>query len=176
MDMSEGRDLGFLEKAIRLIPGYKGYKSKEERRDNDQLFRMTLVERLDQLRGRINEIPAGLRGPAALSAVTDIDRVLKKLERVTDEIRFASRGYRGWFDMHKVREDELDKLYAFDINLAENIEELEGVFEAMQAAAAAESSMQDPINKMVDLLTDFSEKMASRSQLLIDLEKNTPVD
>ena len=36
--MSEGRDLGFLEKAIRLIPGYKGYKSKEERRDNDHLF------------------------------------------------------------------------------------------------------------------------------------------
>lgn len=174
--MSEGRDLGFLEKAIRLIPGYKGYKSKEERRDNDQLFRTGLVNRLEQLRGKVNEIPAGLRGPAALSAVTDIDRVIKKLERVTDEIRFASRGYRGWFDMHKVREDELDQLYAFDIGLVEDIEELEEAFGVLEAAAAASADMQEAISGMVDILIEFSEKMASRSELMIDLEKNTPVD
>ena len=30
--MSEGRSLNILEKAIRLVPGYKGYKRKEERR------------------------------------------------------------------------------------------------------------------------------------------------
>ncbi len=71
--------MGFLEKAIRLIPGYKGYKSKEERRDNDQLFRMTLVSRLDHIRTDLNEIPAGLKGPAALKSVSDFDRVLKRL-------------------------------------------------------------------------------------------------
>ncbi len=174
--MSDGRNLGFLEKAIRLIPGYKGYKSKEERRDNDQLFRMGLVQKLELLRTRLNEITAGLRGPAALAAVTDMDRVHKKLERVTDEIRFASRGYRGWFDMHKVREDELNSLYAFDVGLMENIEEVEGAFESMEAAAAAGSPMNESIGRVVDLLVAFSEKMALRSDLLIDLEKNTPTD
>jgi hypothetical protein len=174
--MSEGRELGFLEKAIRLIPGYKGYKSKEERRDNDHLFRMTLVSRLDSLRTDISEIPADLRGPSALKSVTDFDRILKRLERVTDEIRFASRGYRGWFDMHKVREDELDKLYAFDISLVEDIEELEESLGALQAAAAAGSDLRQPIDNMVDILVEFSKKMSERSELMIDLEKNQPVD
>ncbi len=174
--MSEGRDLGFLEKAIRLIPGYKGYKSKEERRDNDQLFRAGLVRKLELLRTDLNEIPAGLRGPAALSAVTDFDRIIKRLEKVTDEIRFAARGYRGWFDMHKVREDELDKLYAFDVGLVENIEEFEESFKVLQASAAAGSDMKEPINAMIAILVEFSNKMSGRSELMIDLEKNTPVD
>ena len=174
--MSEGRDIGFLEKAIRLIPGYKGYKSKEERRDNDQLFRTGLVNRLELLRGEINAILSGLRGPSALGAVTSFDRITKKLEKVTDEIRFAARGYRGWFDMHKVREDELDKLYAFDIGLVENIEELEEAFNVLRAAAAASSDMLEPVDKMVEILTDFSSKMSQRSELMIDLEHNQPVD
>jgi hypothetical protein len=174
--MDEGRNLGFLEKAIRLIPGYKGYKGKEERRDNDQLFRTGLVSRLERLRTEINEVPASLRGPSALKSVTDFDRISKKLEKVTDEIRFASRGYRGWFDMHKVREDELDKLYAFDVGLMENIEELEEAFKVLQAAAAADSDMKEPIDKMVTILVEFSSKMSGRSELMIDLEKNKPID
>ena len=175
-DMSEGRDLGFLEKAIRLIPGYKGYKSKEERRDNDQLFRTGLVNRLERLRTDINEVPASLRGHLALKSITDFDRILKRLERVTDEIRFAARGYRGWFDMHKVREDELDKLYAFDVDLMENIDELEESFKVLQAAAAASSDLKEPIDKMVAILIEFSSRMSERSELMIDLEKNTPID
>ena len=174
--MSEGRDLGFLEKAIRLIPGYKGYKSKEERRDNVQLFRTGLVSRLERLRTDINEIPATLRGPSALKSITDFDRILKRLERVTDEIRFAARGYRGWFDMHKVREDELDQLYAFDVSLMENIEELDESFVVLQVAAAADSDLKDPIDTMVEILIEFSSKMSQRSELLIDLENNTPTD
>ncbi|RKZ10127.1 hypothetical protein DRQ25_04020 [Candidatus Fermentibacteria bacterium] len=174
--MSEGRDLGFLEKAMRLIPGYKGYKSKEERRDNDQLFRTGLVSRLERLRTDINEIPATLRGPSALKSITDFDRILKRLERVTDEIRFAARGYRGWFDMHKVREDELDQLYAFDVSLMENIEELDESFLVLQVAAAADSDLKDPIDTMVEILIEFSSKMSQRSELMIDLENNTPTD
>ncbi|MCD4847759.1 MAG: hypothetical protein K8R76_06180 [Candidatus Aegiribacteria sp.] len=174
--MSEERKLGFLEKAIRLIPGYKGYKRKEERRDNDQLFRSGLTAKLEELRIRVNEIPASLRGPSALSSVTDLDRVTKKIEKVTDEIRFAARGYRGWFDMHKVRENELDKLYAFDVGLVENIEELEEAVSVLEAAAAAGSDMKEAIGKLVDILIEFSNKMASRSELMIDLEKNKPTD
>ncbi len=174
--MSEGRDLGFLEKAMRLIPGYKGYKSKEERRDNDQLFRAGLVSRLERLRTDINEIPASLRGPSALKSITDFDRIIKRLERVTDEIRFAARGYRGWFDMHKVREDELDKLYAFDVGLMENIEELDESFQVLAVAAAADSNLSEPIDNMVAILIEFSNKMSLRSELMINLEKNTPND
>jgi hypothetical protein len=171
-----GRKLDFLEKAVRLIPGYKGYKRKEERRDNDQLLRTTLTKRLEQARTRGREITGGLRGPAALKAVTDLDRVDKKLEKVIDEIRFAARGYRGLFDMHKVRENELDSLYRFDVELVENVSDVEKAMEELAAAAESGQDLAPHIKAVVELLIAFSEKMESRSELMIDLEKNTPAD
>jgi hypothetical protein len=172
----EGRKLSFLEKAVRLIPGYKGYKRKEERRDNDQLLRVMLVDRLDKIRGSVNEVLAALRGPDALEAVTDIDRLLKRLEKATDEVRFADRGYRGWFDVHKVQEDELDRLYEFDAALAENIAAIEEAMKALSTAAGLGGPIKSQVEGIIDLLLRFSEKMTSRSDLMIDLEKNRPID
>jgi len=36
--------------------------------------------------------------------------------------------------------------------------------------------VKEPIDKMVVVLIEFSSKMSSRSELMIDLEKNKPVD
>jgi hypothetical protein len=174
--MSEGRKLNILEKAIRLIPGYKGYKGKEERRDNDHLFRMMLVARLEKLRTVLGECTSSMKGPGALAAASEVDRVGKRLEKATDEVRFADRGYRGWFDMHKVREDELDRLYEFDIALVEDVGELEKAFEELSTAAASGASLTEASRMVVECLIEFSNKVGSRSGLMIDLEKNTPID
>lgn len=172
----EGRKLGFLEKAVRLIPGYKGYKNKEERRDNDQLLRMMLVQRLEIIRGGLNEVVNSLRGPAALMAAGEVDRLVKRLEKVTDEIRFADRGYRGWFDVHKVQEEELDALYEFDSGLAEDIGLLEEAMQALSEAARGGESITVHVGGMLDQLLRFSEKMNARNNHMIDLEHNRPID
>lgn len=174
--MSEGgRKLGFLEKAIRLIPGYKGYKRKEERRDNDQLFRSMLIRRLDNLRTDLRESTAGLKGPDALRSVSGFERVVKRLEKVRDEIRLADRGYRGWFDMHKVRENELDKLYEFDVGLVEDVELLEKAVQGFTQKVGS-GNIDQAVQEVVDILQRFSEKLASRRDLMVDLERNAPVD
>lgn len=172
----EERKLSFLEKAVRLIPGYKGYKNKEERRDNDQLLRGQLVQRLDAVRIGLNEVINGLRGPAALAAAGDMDRLVKRLEQVTDEVRFAERGYRGWFDVHKVREEELDRLYEFDSGLAEDVALLETALGSLGEAARSGEPFTAHTGGMLDILFKFSGRMASRSNLLIDLERNRPMD
>ncbi|MBN1433997.1 hypothetical protein JW921_04505 [Candidatus Fermentibacterales bacterium] len=174
--MSEGRKLSILEKAIRLVPGYKGYKAKEERRDNDHLFRMHLVDRMEKLMAAQREVVKGLEGPGALSLVSDFDRISKKLEKATDEVRFADRGYRGWFDMHKVHEGELDRLYGFDVGLVEDIEQLEQAFESLSSAGRDPDLIRSSVNEIVSLLNDFSAKMTSRKDLMVDLEKNRPID
>lgn len=176
-EMGEGdRNLGFLEKAIRLIPGYKGYKNKEERRDNDQLLRAMLVQRLEKVRTGLNEVINSLKGPAALEAAGDLDRLVKRLEQVTDEVRFAERGYRGWFDIHKVREEELDSLYQFDAGLAEDVALLETALKSLGEAARSGEPFTAHTGGMLDILLKFSAKMASRSNLMIDLERNRPID
>ena len=174
--MSEGRNLNFLEKAMRIIPGYKGYKGKEERRDNDALFRSMLATKIESLNDIAVSGLASLKGPAALTAASGFDRLTKKLEKAADKVRFASRGYRGWFDMHKVQENELDKLYEFDCALTEDVESMQIDFEALAAAVDSGDGIKEALQVAVAGLDEFVNKIEGRSGLMVDLQNNTPID
>ena len=174
--MSDGRQLNFLEKAIRLIPGYKGYKGKEERRDNDALFRGMLAAKIEGLQSIATDELAALKGPAALEAASGFGRLTKKLEKAADKVRFASRGYRGWFDMHKVQENELDKLYEFDCSLTEDVEKMQVDFETLGASVESGTGINEALQVAIAGLDDFTHKLEGRSSLMVDLQNNTPID
>ena len=174
--MSDGRQLNFLEKAIRIIPGYKGYKGKEERRDNDALFRSMLSAKIEGLLAIATSGLANLKGPDALNSVNGFDRLTKKLELAADKVRFASRGYRGWFDMHKVQEEELDKLYEFDCALTEDVEKIQMDFEALGSAVDSGKGVKETLEVAIAGLDDFVHKVEGRSSLMVDLQNNTPID
>jgi hypothetical protein len=174
--MSEGRKLNFLEKAMRIIPGYKGYKGKEERRDNDALFRAMLAVRLEGLSATATSGLASLKGPGALTTAGGFDRLTKKLELAADKVRFASRGYRGWFDMHKVQEEELDKLYEFDCSLTEDVEKLQIDFESLGSAVESATGVKESLEVAIAGLDNFIHKLEGRSALMVDLQNNTPID
>lgn len=174
--MSEGRQLNFLEKAIRIIPGYKGYKGKEERRDNDALFRSMLATKIEGLSAMATSGLANLKGSAALDAASGFDRLTKKLEMAADKVRFASRGYRGWFDMHKVQENELDKLYEFDCSLTEDVEKMQIDFEALGSAVDSGTGLKETLEVAIAGLDDFVHKLEGRSSLMVDLQNNTPIN
>ena len=174
--MSDGRRLNFLEKAIRIIPGYKGYKGKEERRDNDALFRSILATRIDGLLTIATSGLANLKGPAALDAAGGFGRLTKKLEMAADKVRFAARGYKGWFDMHKVHENELDKLYEFDCSLTEDVEKIQVDFEALGSAVDSGTGVKETLEVAIAGLDDFVHRLEGRSSLMVDLQNNTPID
>lgn len=174
--MSDGRQLNFLEKAIRIIPGYKGYKGKEERRDNDALFRGMLATKIDGLLVIVTSGLANLKGPDALNSAGGFDRLTKKLEMAADKVRFAARGYRGWFDMHKVQENELDQLYEFDCALTEEVEKMHVDFEALGSAVDSGTGVKETLEVAIAGLDDFIHRVQGRSSLMVDLQNNTPID
>lgn len=174
--MSDGRRLNFLEKAIRIIPGYKGYKGKEERRDNDALFRSMLATRIEGLLATATGGLANLKGPDALEYASGFGRLTKKLELAADKVRFAARGYRGWFDMHKVQENELDKLYEFDCSLTEDVDKMQVDFEALGSAVDSGTRVRETLEVAIAGLDDFLHRLEGRSSLMVDLQNNTPIN
>jgi len=91
-------------------------------------------------------------------------------------VRFASRGYRGWFDMHKVQEDELNKLYEFDCSLTEDVEKLQIDFEAIGASVETGDGIKDSVELGISGLDELIHKIEGRSALMVDLQNNTPID
>jgi hypothetical protein len=104
----------FLEKVADLIPGLSGYRAKESRRDTDKRLREYIAGRLDELRPRIEEIKLVATDEGDLDMLDDLGRLDSRLQRTADALRFADYGYSGFFDQVKIREEELDRVYAYD--------------------------------------------------------------
>lgn len=141
--------LGGLEKLVASIPGYKGYKEKELRREADKLLRMHLARQFEEQRGRLSGVQVKLTEKRQLATVATLERAMMKLQLLIDRLKTAGYGYAGWFDAVKVREEELDALYAFDSALADGVAQ---VAEAIDGLAAAATKDEDPTAMANDLV------------------------
>ncbi len=88
----------WLERAAEFIPGYSGYQQKEARRDSDKLYREYLADRLRVTKTVLTDAMLKLTAHAGLNMLGTIDRSVRKLDRAENQIRFATYGYRGFFD------------------------------------------------------------------------------
>jgi len=131
---------GGFERLMSQIPGYHGYKEKENRRAADKLLRDHLYVQLDGQRRRLIELQRQLVDSGGLLMMDDLDRALLKVQKLGDAIRTASYGYGGMFDAVTVKEQRLDALYAFD---QEMLEQASAVQKAVDALAAALDSSGD---------------------------------
>jgi hypothetical protein len=60
-----------------------------------------------------------------LGPLAELDRLSARMQQMADTIRYASYGYAGIFDVEKIREEELDRLYAFDLSLVDEVEAIQ---------------------------------------------------
>ncbi len=116
--------INILEEIASKIPGYGGYLQKERRREVDKLHREHLADTLRDLKLRVSEIVRDLSESGRLFEAGPFDRIIGKMDKVESRIRYATYGYTGFFDVVKVGEDELQKLYQFDLSLVDKVEVL----------------------------------------------------
>jgi hypothetical protein len=110
----EKSEKSFLEKIADRIPGLAGYRAKEARRDTDKRLREYIASQIDQIRLKIEGIKAAATDDGDLDMLDDLGRLDSRMQRTADALRFADYGYSGFFDQVKIREEELDRIYAYD--------------------------------------------------------------
>lgn len=118
--MTQPKVAGLLEKIARIIPGIGGYQDREKRRDADKAVRTRAAEEVARCRELILEVMNDLSrsgGMKNLRLIGNLERLVTKLERMEDELRFAAYGYAGWFDREGISLEDLEKLYEYDLGL-----------------------------------------------------------
>ncbi len=123
----------FVERIGARIPGFRGYLEAELRRDVDKMQRDWLAAQVDRARGAMQARVRDWSRSGNLANLDLASSVDKGLDRLANRIRHADYGSSGFFDSVKIREAELDRLYAFDLaligmteNLADRVEMLPG--------------------------------------------------
>jgi len=109
----------WIDKIAKSIPGFKGYYKKEERRETDQLLREKIAKKLKSIKDVLNEKGRLVTKSGDLSPLDEIARIDKKLEKLSDSIRYADYGYSGFFDQKEISLDMLRSIYKVDLDLLE---------------------------------------------------------
>jgi hypothetical protein len=112
---------GALERLTSRVPGFRGYLGREERREADKLLRDHGAVRLERVVRDLEDVIA----KAALEEMGEYQQVVTQVEKLRAELRFADRGYSGFFDEVKLDGDAaLDAVYAQDERVVAQVEEL----------------------------------------------------
>jgi hypothetical protein len=158
--------MGGLEKFVSAVPGYKGYKEKEQRREADKLLRDYLVRQFEEQQRKLNDQKLQLVSSGLIDLVDDLDRASTRLESFIIKIRTASQGYAGFFDAVKVKEGELDALYNFDNALLEGVPQLEASISQLSSAIMAKEGVPQAIVDLVALTGELNDTWAKREDAI----------
>ena len=148
----------FLEQIANAIPGFKGYREKELRRDADKLQREHLASQLEQAKKTLDRISHEITRSGSLDAMNDVESARKKLDKAVARIRYADRGYAGFFDAIKVGEQALERVYQFDLGLLSDVQAVQGAAQSGDAKAA--------VAGMLASLDALDTRLADREQIL----------
>jgi hypothetical protein len=157
-----------LEEMAKDLPGYKGYKDKEVRRQADKLIRMKVARGFEEQRGRLNSIAMQLADAGRLRVLLTVDRSLMRLQFLIDRLKTASYGYAGLFDAIKVKEAELDALYEYDAALLDDVEKVRMLIDAVDAAED-DDEVTKTGNELLMALEEINETFSKRQDVILEL-------
>lgn len=126
----------FIERIAAKIPGFRGYLDAELRRDVDKLQRDWLAAQVDRARSALQGQVRDWSRSGNLANLDLASSIDKGLDRLANRIRHADYGSSGFFDPVKIRDSELERLYAFDLALIGMIEGLADRVEMLPGTAA----------------------------------------
>jgi len=106
-----------LERLMLVLPGFRGYKLKEQRREADRIVRTYIYEEMERSRDDLTSCLQALVDNKLSELLEPMNRLIAKVDRVASKINHASYGYAGFFDSIRIEVPDLDRMLGYDTQL-----------------------------------------------------------
>jgi hypothetical protein len=161
-------DKGILKKIQSFIPGFRGYRRKEDLRDADRMLRMQLADRLGKQRRGLEECRSMLVSGGAMAELDVVGGLINQFKRIEGLVTHAEMGYSGIAADIQIKEDELNSMYEFDVTMIDHIAAISASIESLKSslvAADAATSHKDLMN-IKARITDFEDQFDRRMNVI----------
>jgi hypothetical protein len=156
-----------VEKLGAMIPGWKGYQERQERRKADQLMRQTLADKLADQRKKLDVAQKELINHGRIDLVDDVGSAVTQLQTFIDRARLASYGYSGLFDAVKINQDELAQMYSFDVALFDYVERLDAANDRLRDAIPTGEGLVEVIRIVQDICREANSTFDEREHVIL---------
>lgn len=169
-------DRNALDELVAKIPGFRGYKEREVRRDADRVVRQHVSALLEEERKRLNGLQLQLLEEGRVDLLDDLERVGTKVQGVINRLRTAAYGYAGLFDAVKVNEEQLDALYRFDEKLLALVGDLRGALDRLGEVLDAGEDLERALKHLRRVVDRLASTVRKREEVVVgEVLPETPV-
>lgn len=164
-------DRGLLKKIELAIPGFRGYRKREDLRIADRLLREELANSLGQAARSIEEARDALAKRKEMDVLEDMAKLVSRINASVQRITHAEQGYTGISPDYRIEENELNRMYEWDLGLLDDIASLKGIASKLHASAPTmpASEMVGEIDKGLASLANFDQLFDSRREAFAGL-------
>jgi len=155
-----------LEGMVSGLPVISDYRSKEMRRDADKKLRESIAATLENERRKLTGLQRDLVTAGRLRDLPEMERAVGRLQLLIDRIRTAAYGYAPFYDAQEIREAELDRLIAFDQQMASQIVILNERINILAATVDSGEGFDAALDALMNDLTLLHEQFDQREQVI----------
>jgi len=165
-------EMRLSERILAELPGFRGYKEKEIRRESDKLIRNRLYQRLTEARKDLKEVFQKLSDSRLHEVLTDMDRFIMRFDRISEKINHASYGYAGFFNVVKVDEEKLDKMIEFDNGLMDDVDKIVEETTVFKKEVMKQNfeKVRGHIQNLSDFLEELEETFDGREEVILGVK------
>ena len=126
------------------IPGYRGYRLKEQRRDADRRVREAVAQAYEAELARVERIGRDLAKARRIGDVAPIEEVSQRIRLMINRVRAETPGYSGLFSSNPIDGVALDQLRLFDESLMQGVVDLRAEVDALERASTTGEALAAP--------------------------------
>jgi hypothetical protein len=115
------RVTNLFEKIGNLILGYKGYATREEKRNTDKKLRAELAQTILQSENTVIKYQQQLIKSSEMQLCQEWDITRKALNTIYHKIKNATYGESSFFSDQQLKESELENIYSIDHEILERV-------------------------------------------------------
>jgi hypothetical protein len=130
-------DRGLLKKIQNVIPGFRGYRKREDIRAADSILRLQMADGLVKVREGLDESRRAMVDDYQTKNIDLLGGVINKARTLEGKVRHAEQGYTGFSPAIRIEEAELNRLYEYDASMIDTIQRLDSSQAALHGAVTA---------------------------------------
>ena len=164
------KERSLLKKIELAIPGFRGYRKREDIRIADSMVRDYVSRILEDVEKYAKETRENITNNMMLDVMGDIGKIVNYVSRLTTEIRHAEQGYMGLAGDYHVDVEQLNRLYEFDVSLINKAKDLLE-FARKTADTHEEGALRTMIREFINKLNELDETFRRRRDYMLEVLK-----
>ncbi|MBW6517905.1 MAG: hypothetical protein K0A89_05330 [ANME-2 cluster archaeon] len=164
-------DRGIVKQIELLIPGFHGYREREDIRAADSLLRQQLANKMKEINSIFEQCREELGRAMDLTLISNMGNIVKFSRLIENRIRHAEQGYTGISADFRIEEEELNTLYEWDLALLQTIDPIHTMAgELLNSILVDDGTAFRKMRILKNTLNEFNSTLNKRMTKIAGLE------